>query len=70
MAKVITKRGFIKFMESIIEEKMNAGRIRTAEYESYLRDRGVSPNSSSFYMRTLRAVYNRAVENGFEYLYL
>lgn len=31
-------------------------------YESYLRKNGVTPNSSSFYMRILRAVYNRAVE--------
>ena len=33
-------------------------------YEAYLKNRGVSPNSSSFYMRNLRAVYNRAVEKG------
>lgn len=33
-----------------------------AAYEAYLRNNGVSPNSSSFYMRNLRAVYNRAVE--------
>lgn len=32
------------------------------EYEAYLKARGISPNSSSFYMRILRAVYNRAVE--------
>ena len=31
-------------------------------YEAHLRSRGVSPNTSSFYMRILRAVYNRAVE--------
>ena len=31
-------------------------------YEAYLKNTGVSPNSSSFYMRNLRAVYNRAVE--------
>ena len=31
-------------------------------YEAYLRNIGISPNSSSFYMRNLRAVYNRAVE--------
>ena len=31
-------------------------------YEAYLKNCGVSPNSSSFYMRNLRAVYNRAVE--------
>lgn len=33
-------------------------------YESYLRSRGLTPNSTSFYMRILRAVYNRAVEQG------
>ena len=33
-------------------------------YEAYLRAKGVSPNSSSFYMRNARAVYNRAVEKG------
>ncbi len=31
-------------------------------YEAYLKRRGVSLNTSSFYMRNLRAVYNRAVE--------
>lgn len=31
------------------------------EYEAYLKAKGVSKNTSSFYMRTLRAVYNRAV---------
>ena len=31
-------------------------------YETYLKNRGISSNSSSFYMRNLRAVYNRAVE--------
>lgn len=31
-------------------------------YEAWLRNRGLSKNSSSFYMRILRAVYNRAVE--------
>ena len=33
-------------------------------YEAYLRGSGLSPNTSSFYMRILRAVYNRAVEKG------
>lgn len=31
-------------------------------FEAWLKTNGVSPNSSSFYMRNLRAVYNRAVE--------
>lgn len=32
------------------------------EYESFLKSCGICPNSISFYMRSLRAVYNRAVE--------
>ena len=31
-------------------------------YEAYLRRTGISKNSSSFYMRNLRTVYNQAVE--------
>ncbi len=31
-------------------------------YEAYLRNKGVTKNSSSFYMRNLRSVYTRAVE--------
>ena len=31
-------------------------------YESYLKSAGECPNTSSFYMRGLRAIYNRAVE--------
>lgn len=31
-------------------------------YEVWLRDGGLCPNSSSYYMRNLRAIYNRAVE--------
>lgn len=34
------------------------------DYEAYLRKRGNSPNTISFYMRTLRAVYNSAVDKG------
>ncbi len=30
-------------------------------YEAYLIDSGVCPNTTSFYMRNLRAIYNRAV---------
>ena len=32
------------------------------EYETFLKGCDVCPNSSSFYMRNLRAIYNRAVE--------
>ncbi|WP_165157614.1 site-specific integrase [Parabacteroides sp. ZJ-118] len=34
------------------------------EYEAYLKTQGVTMNTVSFYMRILRAVYNRAVEKG------
>ena len=41
-------------------EALNSDRMM--EYEAYLKANGVSSNTSSFYMRNLRAVYNRAVE--------
>lgn len=34
------------------------------DYQAYLKSAGLTPNSISFYMRILRAVYNRAVEQG------
>lgn len=37
--------------------------ILISGYESYLKGIGICPNSTSFYMRNLRAIYNRAVEN-------
>ena len=33
-------------------------------YEAHLKSRGISMNTISFYMRNLRAAYNRAVEKG------
>ncbi len=35
-------------------------------FEEYLNRRGLCRNSTSFYMRNLRAIVNRAVERGFE----
>ncbi|MFI3324306.1 MAG: site-specific integrase [Rikenellaceae bacterium] len=34
------------------------------EYEAFLKSEKISMNSSSFYMRILRAVYNKAVDKG------
>lgn len=34
------------------------------EYEAWLGEQGLVPNTTSFYMRNLRAIYNRAVEQG------
>ena len=33
-------------------------------YEAYLRRRGLVPNTTSFYLRNLRAIYHRAVDKG------
>lgn len=33
-------------------------------YESHMQTRGICPNTVSFYLRTLRAIYNRAVDHG------
>ncbi|MGN0282816.1 MAG: site-specific integrase [Prevotella sp.] len=33
-------------------------------YETYLKRLGLCPNTTSFYMRNLRAIYNQAVEQG------
>lgn len=82
------------FMQRIIEQLRNQGKVRTAEtyscslnrfmgfrkeidihldeldsdlmlsYEAWLKDQGACMNTISFYMRILRAVYNRGVEKG------
>lgn len=46
--------------EDISMEAIN--HILMEDYQAYLVSTGVVPNSISFYMRILRAVYNRAVE--------
>ena len=35
------------------------------DYETHLKNLGLCPNTTSFYMRNLRAIYNQAVEQGF-----
>ncbi len=55
---------FVRFRKGndMVPDEMDSEMMMS--YESYLKEQGVSPNSSSFYMRILRAVYNRAVEKG------
>ncbi len=57
-----TLRSFMQFRENqdILMEDIDSDLI--IMYEAYLRNRGLTKNSTSFYMRILRAVYNRAVE--------
>lgn len=57
-----TLLSFMKFREDkdILLEDINSDLIE--KYEAWLKQRGNVPNTISFYIRILRAVYNRAVE--------
>lgn len=57
-----TLRSFRKFRHGV-DLMLDAVTPRIVEdYQAWLDSRGVMPNTVSFYMRILRAVYNRAVE--------
>lgn len=53
---------FVRFRggEDLLLDMMDADVIQS--YEAWLKSQGICRNTSSFYMRILRAVYNRAVE--------
>ncbi len=53
---------FVRFHgeRDLLFEELDASLM--VKYETYLKENDVCPNSSSFYMRNLRAIYNRAVE--------
>lgn len=57
-----TLNSFIRFRDrkDIALEEIDSDLM--AAYEVFLKTQGLCPNTSSFYMRNLRAVYNRAVE--------
>lgn len=91
--KYCRKLSTFKFLQTIIEQMISYGKLRTAEtyistlrsfinyrkgldislnaitadiiieYEQYLTNKHLTRNTISFYMRILRAVYNRAVDN-------
>lgn len=59
-----TLHSFMRFRNS---EDVMLGEINSdlmMEYEAFLKSCGVTMNTVSFYMRILRAVYNRATEKG------
>ncbi|MCD8290031.1 MAG: phage integrase SAM-like domain-containing protein [Prevotella sp.] len=73
---ISTLKSFMRFRnsEDVLLEDINSDLM--VEYEAYLKGRCIALNTVSFYMRILRAVYNRAVENGlteqrnpFKYVY-
>ena len=57
-----TLKSFMQFRKDkdLLLDEVNSDMMLM--YEAYLRNKGITKNSSSFYMRILRAVYNRAVE--------
>lgn len=59
-----TLNSFMRFREDndILLDEFNSDIMM--EYEAYLKTRNIAMNTISFYNRILRAVYNRAVENG------
>lgn len=58
-------RSFLKFQDGkdIPFEEITSRRIK--QYEQYLKAKQVCNNTISFYMRVLRAIYNRAVYEGY-----
>lgn len=59
-----TLSSFLRFQneKDVLLDDMTSDLMQ--EYEAYLKTRGIAMNTISFYMRILRAVYNRAVERG------
>lgn len=55
---------FVRFHgeRDLLFDEMDSNRM--VQYEAYLKENNVCPNSTSYYMRNLRAIYNRAVEDG------
>ena len=71
-----TLKSFTQFREAkdVLLEDIDSDLMMM--YEAYLQNKGLTKNSTSFYMRILRAVYNRAVEkvlttnrNPFKHIY-
>lgn len=59
-----TLNSLIRFNDGydILLPEIDAGMVM--DYEAHLKSRGVTMNTISFYMRILRAIYNRAVDIG------
>ena len=59
-----TLRSFMKFRNGVdlYFDMFDADMVE--QYESYMRANNLSRNTTSFYMRILRCIYNRAVEDG------
>lgn len=54
---------FVRFMNGGDVPLDEFDSVLMVKYEGWLRSTGVCPNTTSFYIRNLRAVYNRAVDS-------
>ena len=61
----VTLNSFKRFLDGKSVPLGNVDATLMMAYEMYLKRMGVCPNTSSYYLRNLRAMYNRAVEQGF-----
>lgn len=57
-------RSFIRFRKSLDLPFLFLDKRMIEQYEAYLRGRGLQRNTTSFYMRALRAVYHKACDEG------
>lgn len=59
-----TLRSFMHFRGGIDISLQNLTKDILQQYEAYLKARGVTRNTSSFYMRNLRSAYHVAIDDG------
>ena len=59
-----TIRSFLRFRMGVDVPLSCIDSDMVLEYEAYLKNCGLCQNTSSYYLRNLRAVYNRAVDQG------
>ena len=55
---------FLRFLGTEDISMREISTLLMEQYDSYLKEKAKSPNTRSFYLRTLRAAYNTAVEEG------
>ena len=57
-----TVNSFLRFLgeDDLSLDDIDSSLIQ--KYEGYLKEQGLCPNTTSYYMRNLRAIYNRAVD--------
>ena len=61
---IASVRSFLKFTGDITTDLCNIDAATITRYNYFLKDKGLSSNTISFYIRNLRAIYNHAVEEG------